>query len=156
MPRTYAELPDAVSQNLVALGRRIRGFLDGGVVDVHAVERELVAGLSEVGLAVMREVLAGLDPRGEDVVVDGQRYWQAVRATEQYMCAFGKVTVERGVYRAVRNGPTVCPMELRAGVVEGSTSAPGRRASALTPPGDCWQRTTTLKSRRSGPQRDQA
>jgi hypothetical protein len=101
------------------LGRRIRGFLDGGGADVHAVERELVAGLSEVGLAVMREVLARLDPDGEDVVVGGQRYRQAVRATQQYMCAFGKVTVERGVYRAVRNGPTVCPMELRAGVVEG-------------------------------------
>jgi hypothetical protein len=47
------------------------------------------------------------------------------------MTAFGRVSVERGVYRAVRNGSTVCPMELRAGIVEGFWTPHAAKVSAL-------------------------
>jgi hypothetical protein len=66
----------------------------------------------------MQHVLEALDPRGEDVHYEGNRHWQAIRSTREYMTPFGTVVVERGIYRAVRNGPTICPMELRAGIVE--------------------------------------
>lgn len=116
---TYAGLSDSVSESVSALLARVRGLLaSNGVIDLSAVERGLAVGFAELGQAVVREALTRLDPAGNEVMVDGERHWQAVRATREYMSAFGSVTVERGVYRAVRNGPTLCPMELRAGIVE--------------------------------------
>jgi hypothetical protein len=88
-------------------------------LSIQAAERSLMGELAKVGLAVLGELLTGQDPGGEDVVVGGQRYWQAVRSKREYMSSFGRVTVDRGIYRSRRNGPTLCPMELRAGIVEG-------------------------------------
>jgi hypothetical protein len=112
--------------------REVRDLLKAGrMLDMAAVERSLMASLAELGQAVVRQVLVQLDPGGEDVMVDGQRHWQAVRATREYMSVFGRVTVERGVYRAERNGPTVCPMELRAGIVEGFWTPQAAKLAAL-------------------------
>jgi len=129
---TYPELPDSVSRVFQTLQQRIAGLLAEEGTNLEAVERELVSGLAEVGLAVMREVLVGLDPGGEDVLVDGERHWEAIRAVKEYMCTFGRLTVERGLYRAVRNEATVCPMELRAGVVEGFWTPHAARLAALS------------------------
>lgn len=132
MNPTYDGLPDSVSQSVAALTRQVRDLLKPGeVLEAAAVERGLVSSLAEVGQAVMRLVLEQLDPGGHDVLVDGQRHWQAVRATHEYMSAFGRVTVERGVYRAARNGPTLCPMELRAGIVEGFWTPHAAKLAAL-------------------------
>ena len=127
---TYDDLPDAVSQSVAVLTRQVRDLL-GGKLEVAAVERALAASFAELGRAVMGQVLVQLDPGGRDVVVEGQRQWQAVRATREYMTAFGRVTIERGVYRAVRNGPTLCPMELRAGIVEGFWTPHAAKLAAL-------------------------
>jgi hypothetical protein len=116
---TYREAPDSVSRTLEVLGEQVQKLLENPNASIHAAERSLVGELAKVGLTVMRALLGQLDPEGEDVVVDGQRYWQAVRSQHEYMSSFGRITVERGVYRNRRNGPTLCPMELRAGVVEG-------------------------------------
>jgi hypothetical protein len=116
---TYREEPDSVSQTLEVLNRRVREMVENGRSDIQAAERNLVGELAKVGLAVMRELLAQLDPEGEDVVEDGWTYWQAVRSEREYMTVFGRIALERGVYRNRRNGPTLCPMELRAGIVEG-------------------------------------
>jgi hypothetical protein len=129
---TYAELPEPVSQSVAVLTRQVRDLLkQGGKLDLTVVECGLVASFAELGRAVVREALMRLDPAGSDVMVDGQRHWQAVRATHEYLSAFGRVTVERGVYRAVRNGPTVCPMELRAGIVEGFWTPRAAKLAAL-------------------------
>jgi hypothetical protein len=116
---TYREVPDSVSQTLEVFGERVQELLENSGASIHAAERSLTVELARVGLAVMTELLGRLDPDGEDVLVDGQKYWQAVRSRREYMSSFGRIAVERGVYRSRRNGPTLCPMELRAGVVEG-------------------------------------
>lgn len=85
---------------------------------IETREEELGRALNAVGQAVMKAMLEAEDPDGRDVEIDGKQYWQAVRAEREYVSQFGPVRVERGVYRSVRNGPTVCPMELRAGIVE--------------------------------------
>lgn len=132
MSPTYADLPDAVSETVAVFTQRLRDLLKpGGTPCVAAVERSLAGSLAELGRAVVKQVLEQLDPAGSDVVVDGRRHWQAVRATHEYMSAFGRVTVERGVYRAVRNGPTLCPMELRAGIVEGFWTPHAAKLAAL-------------------------
>jgi hypothetical protein len=130
--RTYAELPDSVRTAVDALIERVDetlGVSNGG--DFAALERNLTGALSQVGLAVAREMLERRDFAGEDVLVEGTRYWQAVRASRTYMTVFGPVSIERGVYRAVRNGPTICPMELRAGIVESFWTPQAAKLSAL-------------------------
>jgi len=116
---TYREEPDSVSRTLEVLGERVQKLLESRKTSIQVAERNLVGELAKVGMAVMKELLGQRDPDGEDVVVDGRRYWQAVRSRREYMSSFGRITVERGVYRDRRNGPTLCPMELRAGIVEG-------------------------------------
>ena len=132
MPTTYSELPAAVSHALHELTQSISDLLGGRQrANLAAIERCLVGSLATVGAAVMGEALAQLDPRGEDVSIGGKRYWQAVRSAHEYMSAFGPVTVDRGVYREVRNGPTLCPMELRAGIVEGFWTPHAAKLAAL-------------------------
>ncbi len=126
----YTEIPEAVSGALDDLVARIRGLLSESPT-LEIVEQELAASLASVGRAVVRETLAAKDPGGGDVVIDGKRYWQAVRAQREYMSSFGHVVVERGVYRSVRNGPTLCPMELRAGIVEGFWLPQAAKLAAL-------------------------
>lgn len=132
MSPTYDDLPQPVSHGIAVLTRALQDLLKPGKRrELAAVERTIALTLAELGRAVMGQVLVQLDPGGRDVVVDGERHWQAVRATHEYMSAFGRVTVERGVYRAVRNGPTLCPMELRAGIVEGFWTPHAAKLAAL-------------------------
>lgn len=119
MRSTYREELGSVSQALEILSARVRELRENRQLSIQAAERSLIGELAKVGLAVMGELLMGLDPSGEDVAIEGQRYWQAVRSRYEYMSSFGRISVERGIYRSRRNGPTLCPMELRAGIVEG-------------------------------------
>jgi hypothetical protein len=127
---TYPELPKAVSDALDRLVRRVGALLSENST-LEVMERELVASLSGVGCAVVGQALVAKDPGGSEVRVDGRRYWQALRAEREYMSSFGRVVVERGVYRSVRNGPTLCPMELRAGIVEGFWLPQAAKLAAL-------------------------
>lgn len=45
-------------------------------------------------------------------------YRKASRNKKNYMTLAGEVTLERTLYRTSRNGPTHCPMELNAGLIE--------------------------------------
>jgi hypothetical protein len=130
---SYPDLPRSVSQSIDQLTDRILAAMSpGDRADVSAIERELTASLSAVGRSVMQRVLEGLDPGGDDVRHERKRYWQAIRSEREYMTPFGPVVVERGVYRAVRNGPTICPVELRAGIVEGFWTPHAARLAALS------------------------
>lgn len=76
---------------------------------VQAVEREAVA-----------EELQRLDTVAPVVRVDGIPHRFALRSAAPYMTMAGEVTVERSLYAPTARGErTVCPMELRAGIVEG-------------------------------------
>jgi hypothetical protein len=128
---TYREELGSVSRTLEILAERVRELLKNRQLSIQAAERALMGELARVGLVVLGELLTGQDPGGEDVAVEGQRYWQAVRSKCEYMSSFGRVTVERGIYRSRRNGPTLCPMELRAGIVEGFWTPQAAKLAAL-------------------------
>ena len=75
---------------------------------VVAAERELLA-----------EELARLDVDLPAVTIEGELYRQVVRCEESYVSAAGPVRVMRSLYRRGGEGErTVCPLELRAGMVE--------------------------------------
>jgi hypothetical protein len=64
--------------------------------------------------------LARLDVTLPEVVIDGIVHRPGVTAVGEYMTAVGPVKVMRHRYRAVgTNGASECPLELRAGIVEG-------------------------------------
>jgi len=62
---------------------------------------------------------------GEEVRVDGQLYRRHAAGTRRYHTLCGPVEVRRSSYRqvGVHNGPTVVPLELRAGLRENATPA---------------------------------
>ena len=62
---------------------------------------------------------------GDEVSVDGQRYRRHADGTRQYHTLCGPVEVRRASYRQVgiHNGPTVVPLDLRAGLRENATPA---------------------------------
>lgn len=131
MQEKYPELPRAVCGALDALAERIRKVLRSGHA-LEALERELSSALAGVGCSVVAEALGSLDPRGADVVINGRRNWQTLRAHREYVCSFGRVSIERGLYRHERNGPTVCPMELRAQIIESFWTPRAARLAALS------------------------
>jgi hypothetical protein len=98
---------------------------------VESLEAEFGAALNSVGRAAMQAALQARDPAGRVLEIDGRRYWEAARAEREYLTVFGPVCVERGLYRAVRNGPTVCPMERRASIVEGFWTPRAARIAIL-------------------------
>lgn len=70
----------------------------------------------------LQETADGLD---EELLVNGRRYRQHLEGTVHYHSLCGPLAVRRHTYRevGVRNGPTVVPLELVAGIVEGATPA---------------------------------
>ena len=108
-------------------------------------ERAVLAAANAVCRVVLEATLqatARAQPR--HVRIDGVEYEHHHAGTVGYHSLCGTLTVERATYREVgeRNGPTVVPLELAAGLIEGTTPAladrvalgyaqgPGRRADA--------------------------
>ncbi|MBI4671763.1 MAG: hypothetical protein HY741_08870 [Chloroflexi bacterium] len=79
----------------------------------------------------MTEELACYDVAAEQVTINGVAYSQPMEDTETYMTIAGEVTVKRHLYRPAGRGTRhVCPLELRAGIIEGFfTPAAARQAA---------------------------
>jgi len=81
-----------------------------------------------------REILAGelarYDVEAAYVTVDGVRYRRALRTSETYVGQAGPLRVERNLYQPVGGGRTICPLELRAGIVGGTWTPKAARIMA--------------------------
>lgn len=91
-------------------------------VDFQAGERELLEQVAKLESACVGVMLASLDPDCPFVEVGGRLYRRLNQLAENcYYPMRGEVVVRRHYYRRVdiRNGPTVIPMDLRAGIVDG-------------------------------------
>src|ERR1041385_4685846 len=91
-------------------------------------EREdaLLTILDEVMRSLLEEELQGIaDGFGDVLLVGGVEYKKHEPGAGRYHCLGGKIRVSRCTYRevGVHNGPTVVPLELVAGLVEGATPA---------------------------------
>jgi hypothetical protein len=117
----------------IARERRADALLEGFTGAMAAVtgtfaEREAAA-LALANEVVRRwlgdELQAMADAVGDDVTVDGQRYRRQSDGTVRYHSLCGAVAVRRSSYRlvGVHNGPTVVPLELRAGLWQNATPA---------------------------------
>jgi hypothetical protein len=86
----------------------------------EAFEREVRRRFAEAEREFVGEELARLDVSLPQVRIDGVLYRRVVSGVGEYMTAAGPVKVLRQRYRAAgSNGASECPLELRAGIVEG-------------------------------------
>ena len=90
------------------------------VENLDAVEQELHRLFVAAEREALRHELARFDLDVPVVEVDGERYHQVLRCATTYTSAAGPVRVERSLYRPSQGGPTLCPLELRAGLIEGA------------------------------------
>ena len=72
--------------------------------------------------------LKALDPDVERVFIDGVEYDKIMSSETTYRSKWGEIPIERALMRqkGIHNGPSVCPLELRAGMVGSWTPACAR------------------------------
>src|ERR671910_30526 len=100
--------------------------------DMEGFERELHGYVVAVEREVLAEELARLDVDLPAVTIEGEVYRQVVRCEESYTSAAGPVRVMRSLYRRSGEGEqTVCPLELRAGMIEGRWTPLAARQAAF-------------------------
>jgi len=103
----------------------LRGFHEAaggmGEPDFGEGEKELMRCIAALESASIGSMLRALDPSAPRVEVGGVVYQRLNQKAESTYCALrGEVIVNRHLYRqeGVRNGPTVVPLDLRAGIVD--------------------------------------
>src|SRR5262249_13130857 len=89
------------------------------VDDLDSFEQELHALFAAAEAEAVAEELARFDVELPAVEIEGVVHRQVLRCEQTYMTAAGPATVARSLYRAAGEPQTVCPLELRAGIVEG-------------------------------------
>jgi hypothetical protein len=122
------------AQRLGQFVRKRRQQWEAGeeVLDFEAFEKELHECVMVLECELIAEELARYDVDAEEVEVEGTVYRQALTSTETYLSSAGPVTVERHLYRpAGRSTKSICPLELRAGIVRGLFTPRAARQAAF-------------------------
>lgn len=101
------------------------------VPDLETFEQDLHRHVLAVEREILAEELAHYDLDVEAVTVNGLVCPQVTTASEEYLTTAGIVKIDRHLYRPPgRNTRHVCPLELRAGMVQGFfTPAAARQAA---------------------------
>ena len=103
-----------------------------GVPNLEVYERELHERMMNIECELMGEELARYDVSVEQIEVAGEIYRPILTATETYLSGAGLVTVGRHLYRpAGRGSKSICPLELRAGIVAGYFTPRAARQAAF-------------------------
>jgi hypothetical protein len=88
---------------------------------VMALECELVS-----------EELSRYDMAAQEIEAEGKVYRRGIRLPETYLTAAGRVSVERHLYSPVgEKGPSICPLELRSGIIAGYFTPRAARQGAF-------------------------
>jgi len=90
------------------------------VADLEAFECELHQMFAAAEAEAMGEELERFDLDTPEILIDGIRHRRVLRCPQTYLTASGPVSVERSLYSTRQDGARAeCPMELRAGMIEG-------------------------------------
>ncbi len=102
------------------------------VAKFEVFERELHQHMMALERELIAAELARYDIEAEAVEVEGTVYRYTLTSSETYLSAAGPVTVERHLYRpAGRSSKSICPLELRAGIVGGLFTPRAARQGAF-------------------------
>jgi hypothetical protein len=89
------------------------------VADFERFEQDLHRLFVAAEREALGHELARCDLDVPQVEVEGERYDRVLRCETTYNSAAGPVRAERSLYRSLRGGRALCPLELRAGIIEG-------------------------------------
>jgi hypothetical protein len=127
--------PDWESPAVHKLGQFIQEWhtrWDQSTPDFERFEHELHEHITRIEREMLSEELARYDVTAEQIEVDGTSYTQALTSSETYLTAAGPITVERHLYRpAGRGSRSICPLELRAGIIGGYWTPRAARQAAF-------------------------
>ena len=90
------------------------------VEELHTFEQELHRLFVAAEREALSHELARFDLDVPTVEVEGERYHRVLRCATTYTSAVGPVRVEWSLYRCAPGAQAVCPLELRAGIIEGA------------------------------------
>lgn len=100
--------------------QRQQGTTQATGPNFEVFERELHGHMMALERELIAEELARYDVDEAAVEVEGTVYRYTLTSSETYLSAAGPVTVERHLYRpAGRSSKSICPLELRAGIIGG-------------------------------------
>lgn len=118
--------------------RRLHDFLEERrsvrkpVKDLGEFEREMHKYFAEAEAEALGEELAHFDLDVPVVVIEGVPHRQVLRCAETYFASSGPVRVARSLYSTRQSGErAVCPLELRAGMVDGRWTPLAAQQAAL-------------------------
>lgn len=117
------------------LGQFVREYRErwaDGPPDFERFEQELHEHIMAIERELLAEELARYDVTAEQIEVDGVTYRPALTSPETYLSAAGPVTVTRNLYRpSGRGSKSICPLELRAGIIRGYWTPRAARQGAF-------------------------
>ncbi len=110
---------------------RDRAAAEAGSGEFEAFERDLHRVLSEVEAELVGTELARLDIDAMRIEIEGTTFRRVGKSESTYETAAGPIGVTRHLYRAKGQRRAICPMELRAGIIEGEYTPRAGRLMAL-------------------------
>lgn len=128
--KAIAEVALAASKTLLEIEPLTK---HGRAVEMVPIEEGAADVAARLECAMLAEVLRQLDVDAQRVMIGGREHVRVGRYPMTYNGMPGSVVVPRSIYRLVggkRNGPTVDPIALRAGLVAGAWLPGAARAMA--------------------------
>jgi hypothetical protein len=102
-----------------------------GAPDFEHFEHELHEHIMAIERELLKEELAHYDVTAKQIAVEGVEYRYTLTSSETYLSAAGHITVTRNLYRpSGRGSKSICPLELRAGIVGGHWTPRAARQAA--------------------------
>lgn len=127
--------PTLQSHALQQLGQFVREWQrewEASPPDFERFEHELHEQIMALEGELLTAELARYDVAAEQIEVGGVTYRQTLTASETYLSAAGSLKIERHLYRpAGRGSKSICPLELRAGIICGYWTPRAARQAAF-------------------------
>jgi len=129
---TEAKMESAAGQRIMEfMQQRRRQFVEEQH-DFERFERELHGLVMALECELVEEELSRYDVRAAEIEVEGKVYQVGILSTETYFAAAGLVSVNRHLYhRADGTGKSICPLELRVGMIGGYFTPQAARQGAF-------------------------
>jgi hypothetical protein len=84
-------------------------------------EEQILQALNEAGRQATGQCLEQFDADGSPIVIGGVKLTSKGPVLKSYQTPFGEMAVERHVYQSSDGGPTFCPLDQQARIVNSST-----------------------------------
>ena len=103
-----------------------------GTPDFEQYEHKLHEYIMAIEREFLKVELARYDVTAKQIEVDGKRYRYTLTSSETYLTSAGPITITRNRYRpSGRGSKSICPLELRAGIIGGYWTPRAARLGAF-------------------------